>query len=528
MPDVVYQYEPFDGTIIVEGLTQAPNFLTAAPEASPGESSSDTNKVTFSQGMMDSTTSFGGDASFSSALGVDSGETKKFTRGLLELLILIKEFIFNVEKLIINILENRDRYDVIEWIARKIGNTVSGNTSTGQEIVSAFKEVGGDIKSLFTKTELNALSIESPTFTPEGDVAYGLAKDYLLFPFMIWAVYNWYYKLFYPLSKCPVMKDYSQYYQMFYPGVFLGHLALPVFEINRGVYMVSTLFSPMFKSKWPLIFFTGSFLAVYYLWIQGVAQFDKSKMDTIIDMITYINIVYLMSLYISEKSPSTFFGYILALLVFVMLISFGKFLHNFIYILFMGMLIYFSFFVIFRETQTWNILDAMQQINKNNRFPMTQEDSFRSIKTWLKMVNNFIFTSPLLLLFCFVNLSHLTVVSKLNNNSPYKGFLSVALVLTFITAALYTVLEFTNEYITVSLTGLSLTFAGVQALTTNVPEGFAGAADIMQQINTMPKTAPYSNLTVMLTRFGPAIGIIIFLFLVCGLPIILTVQRMKS
>jgi len=523
MPDVVYQYEPFDGTDIVEGLTAAPNFLLA----SPGPSSSDSEGVVmFSQGMLDSTTSFGADASFTSALGVDSGETKKFTTGLLNMLIEIKKFIYRLEQLFITILENREKYDVVEWIARKVGNTISGNTSTGQEIVNTFKEVGGDIKSLFTKTELNALSIERPSFTPEGEVAYDLTKDYLLFPFMIWAVYNWYYKLFYPLSKCPVMKDYSEYYQMFYPGVFLGHLVLPIFEINRGIYMASSLFSPTFKSKWPLIFFTGSFLGVYYLWIQGVAKFDKAKMDTIIDMLTYINIVYLMSLYISEKSPSTFFGYILALLVFVLLISFGKFLHNFIYILFMGLLIYFSFFVIFRETKTWNVLEAMRQINQNNRFPMTQEDSFLSIKTWLKMVNNFVFTSPLLLLFCFINLTHLGKVSQLSDSSPYKGFLSVALVLTFIAGALYTVLEFTNEYISVSLTGVSLTFAGVEALSTNVNNA-VGPADIMQQIHTTP-VSPYSNITNMLRRFGPAMAIIVFLVLVFWLPIIIITQRTHS
>jgi hypothetical protein len=454
------------------------------------------------------------DASLSSVMG-NGNETKKFTTDFVKMLKKIKKFIEAMIDIFMNILNNRGQYDVIEWSAVKVGNVVSGNISTKNELVNTFSEAGTKIDDFFTKTQLDALQIESKNFTPEGELAYNLSYDYLLFPFMIWVVYNWYYKLFFSLAECPVMQNYEPYCQMVYPGIVTGHVVLPLYEFNRSLFWANSIFKIETKSNYPLVFFIGSFLAVYFLWVQGVAQFDAGVMETIIGFISFINVCILFFKYYLDRHPVNGLATgILALIVFIftMSIAYG-WMKNVIYIVFMALFIYFSFFVLIDELKTWDVLHIMEKINETNQFPISEQDSLVSPTTWIKLANNYVFTSPMLLLFCFITLSHISDIALLPQ-TQLTGVLQTAMVLSFIVAALYSVLAFKNKYF-----GAESILA--KKLSLFVPPGTKGDPAVMAQINATPD--PQNWLLKQLQQMAIPLAIIGGMLL-----IILPVMKVKG
>jgi hypothetical protein len=459
MPQVEWNYEK----PLTEGLTHF--VFEKTTDALFGESDEDEEEE---------------DVSLQSVMG-DGGETKKIKRDFVKLLMTIKEFIENVMDIFMNILDNRGQYDVIDWSATKIGNVVSGNISTKNELVNTFSEAGTKIDDFFTKTQLDALQIETKNFTPEGELAYNLSYDYLLFPFMIWVVYNWYYKLFFSLAECPVMYDYDPYCQMVYPGIITGHVALPFYEFDRLLFWANTRFPIEWKSNYPLFFFIGSFLGVYFLWLKGVAKFDTNSTRKIVEFLGFINVCILMTYY-TESHPiqgwGSFFLFFIVMIL-TIIVAYG-WMKNVIYIVFMALFIYFSFFVLIAEWKTWDVLHIMEKINETNQFPLTDQDSVVSVVTWIKLVNNYVFTSPMLLLFCFITLSHISDVARLENQTQLTGVLQTALVLSFIVAALYSVLTFKNKYF-----GAESILA--KKLSLFVPPGTQGDPAVMAQINATPE-----------------------------------------
>lgn len=456
-------------------------------------------------------------ASLKAAAGIDPNTTKEFTTSIVGLIKLIRDFILNVEEICQSVLNNREKYDIVQWLATKAGNVASGNISAKNELIKTFEGSGTELQDLFAKAELNALEIEDPSFTPDGQLVHDIIYDFLLFPFALWATYNWYYRLFYPLAKCPPMKDYSKYYEMLYPGIIMGHFVLPLYEFNKGLSIVNNLFSYELKAKWPLVFFGGSFVAVYYLWLRGIAQFDVDKMEKGVSVISYINVIILVFGNYMKKHPVTkISGALVLFLILLITLGFAKTFHKIIYIIVMSLFIYFSFFVLIKEKETWNVLRIMDEINASVRMELNEEDSLTSIRTWLKLVNNYIFTCPMLILLCFVSLSHLGQAASLSDTSKFKGFTVIALVMGFMVAALYSVLVFKNQYF--GPEGMLL-----KKISLTTPPGQGTDPAILAKINAAP--SPHSRLYHFFLSIRIPFAIMMFIVFVVVLPIVLIMKK---
>jgi len=459
------------------------------------------------------------------------GASKQLMTDMSTLISVAMTFVSNVEDIISNLLYTRDKYDVVEWISTKIGNVVSGNISSADELRNSMQGVGVEITDLFTKTELNALTIENKIFTPEGQAAHDLAYDFIIFPIMVWVVYNWYYKLFYPFAKCPPMSDYSKYTEMIYPGVFAGHIVLPIFELNKLLSYANSLFSIDYKAKYPLVFFGGCFLAVNYLWLNGIAKFDTESSLNFSKFLLAINGFYLFFWKYLTKYPIVHWTYIiLALIILGLLIFFAISFSKIVYIILMGFFVYNSFFVLMYEQRSWDIIHLMDNINKNVIFPITDEDSWYKPSTVMKLASNYVFTSPFLIMYVFLSLSHLGYVSDLSDSSNMKGFMIVFLVLTSICAALYSVITFNNRFLVgffhLKPSKLSLSMKGIQTddmeimhqNATNPQSNASYLGSILQSFG-FPATK------ISLDKMGPGLFILGIIILVMTVIILFAIKK---
>jgi len=384
-------------------------------------------------------------ASIRKSLGIDKNKdnTKQFATSIADLL---KQMALNaalIKKNLMEILTQRKAYDPAEYIASRVAGVVAGRTKmNGDSVKAYFKGAGTELNHVFTHAHLDAINTETPPRSVEEEVVHDVLYDYMLFPIMMWAVYNWYYKLFFPMAKCPVMKDYTDWYTMVFPGIITGPMVLPLYEMDKGMFFVNQLFSEKTKYDFGYVFFTGSFLAVYYLWLKEAADFSYPKFMNLVSAWSVINVLFLMFGDYMMKYPVTSIASgIVFFFIMMVAISLSFVFADIVYILVMVYFIYYSFFVLPIENETWDIFELLGKVNQANIKDTKPDDSFMG--RLLKYINNYIFTSPILIVFCFVTMCEISTVSgKLPDGSWLKMSMSVMLVCIFITSAFYSVFEF--------------------------------------------------------------------------------------
>jgi len=384
-------------------------------------------------------------ASIRQSLGIDKNKdnTKQFASTLAQLM---KESALTfkiIKKNLMDILTKRKAYDPAEYIASRVAGVVAGRTKlNGDSIKAYFKGAGTELNHVFTHAHLDAINTENPPRSVEEQVVHDVLYDYMLFPLMMWAVYNWYYKLFYPMAKCPEMKNYSDWYSMVFPGIITGPMVLPLYEMDKGMFFVNQMFSEKTKYDYGYVFFTGCFLAVYFLWIKGAADFSYPKFMTLVTAWSVINVLFLMfGDYMMKYPVMSLASALVFFFIMMVAISLSFVFADIVYILVMIYFIYYSFFVLPVENDSWDIFELLEKVNQANIKDTKPDDSF-----WgrlLKHINNYIFTSPVLIVLCFMTMCEISDVSShLPNGSWLKMSMSVMLVCVFIMSAFYSVFEF--------------------------------------------------------------------------------------
>ena len=392
----------------------------------------------------ESTPAPSGMATIRGSLGMNDGKQNmnKFTDSIGGLLLSIK-FIYNgLEGSFMDMMNNRTAYDPAEYLAVSAAGIISGRSTVSEKSVkSYFAGVSGEMNDLFTKAHLDAINTEFVPKSIEERVVHDVIYDYLIFPIMMWIIYNWYYKLFYPMAKCPEMKDYSGWYSMIFPGMITGAITMPLYEMDKGMYSVNQMFSRKFKTEYSWMFFSGTFLAVYYLWLKEIAKFDYPSFNPMVVALSVINVMILMFSDFLPKYPvSNIASGIFFFLIMMITISLSFVFVKLIYIFIMFYFIYYSFFVLPVELGSYDIFALLDIINKTNIQEQLPEDSW--IGRVFKYMNNYIFTSPILIVFCFLTMCEMSAVSQLPDGSWLKMSASLMMVCMFIVAAFYSVFEF--------------------------------------------------------------------------------------
>jgi hypothetical protein len=274
-----------------------------------------------------------------------------------------------IEVNIIEILTDMSRYDPCEYIASHMAGIISGRIQiTSSTVKSYFDGVGVELNDIFTKAHLDAINVESTEIkSPEEIVAHHIIYDFLLFPIMMWVVYNWYYKLFSPIAKCPEMKNYENWYSMVFPGIITGTMVLPLYEMEKGIFSVKNMFSDKYKYSFSIAFYCGTFLAVYYLWVNPGTrihfEFPSSNANTLYNsnlgngmsglnglpfyymliILNVINVIILISDFMTRYPPVTWVLIFLTIVVFCVTLGLSFIFLPIIYIIVILFLTYFSF-----------------------------------------------------------------------------------------------------------------------------------------------------------------------------------------
>ena len=221
-----------------------------------------------------------------------------------------------------------------------------------------------------------------------------------------------------------------------------GAVSLIMYEMDRGMYLVNRMFSRDVKHTWSWVFFGGTFVAVYYLWLQGIAKFDYESFSKILALVTFVNVAYLMfSNYMTKYPVASIASGLGFFIIFMITLSMSFMMAKLIYVVVMLFFLYYSFFSLMVEQESYDIFALLDLINKTNLQEFDMEDSVTV--RFLKSINNYIFTSPVLIVFCFVTMCEMSKVSDmLPDGSWIKMSACVMLVVMFIVAAFYSVFEY--------------------------------------------------------------------------------------
>jgi hypothetical protein len=387
-------------------------------------------------------------SAISSALGMSDNKKnmKDFSRSIADLIVRLKTNVLLIKDNILQILADRISYDPAEFIARKFAGVMVGRNKTSSDSIKAyFDSVGTEIDHVFTQAHLDAINDESEIMAPDEQMIHDIIYDYLLMPIMMWAIYNWYYKLFFPMAKCPEKKDYSYLCEMIFPGIITGCIVLPYYEMNYGMFYANSFFHEDFKFNYGYILFMGCFIAVYFLWVNAQTRIDfsYSKFGNYLSIWNGVNVLILMFSYYLVKYPvNSIIGGIFFIIIFTITLGIVNQLKELVYILVMFYFIYYSFFVLPIENESWDIVGLMQKINQANIKEMYLDDAWYT--RIFKHINNFIFTSPIMLIFVIVTLSEMGTVSNANLPDPswIKTSMYMFLSTVFIMSAFYSVFQY--------------------------------------------------------------------------------------
>jgi hypothetical protein len=307
---------------------------------------------------------------------------------------------------------------------------------------------------------------------------------------------------------------------MIFPGIITGCIVLPYYEMNYGMYYVNSFFNEDTKYNYGVFLFMGCFLAIYFFWVNSKTRIDFAfdKFGNWLTALNGINVFVLMfSYYLARYPVRTFVGGIFFFIILMITISIANQIKEFIYILVMFYFMYYSFLVLPIENGSWDIVGLMQKINRTNIKELYLEDEW--YVKGIKHLNNFIFTSPLVLIFTIVTLCEMGTVSNANLPDPswIKTSMYMFLTTVFIMCSFYSIFQYMMFWMNTDQNNTFNIMENISSKKQYVSSTSSYlASGAYYVISEFPKIIPIPSLNFML-NYGPimlALGAIMCIYLV--------------